>query len=275
MTIFYLGTHRPHWLAMDHGARLFVSRRRLEPFKKLPRARRSWALDSGGFTELSKYGRWMLSAREYVCLVRRFRDEVGMLEWAAQQDWMCENKVLAKTGLTVREHQARTVANFLELQELAPDLPLRLTLQGDTRDDYMRHADDFERAGISLRDQPLVCIGSVCRRQHTKMVEALIADLSPHMRLHGFGFKKNGLKNCANMLASSDSMSWSYAARKSPPMEGHPHKNCANCFDFAMAWHDNLQTRLKGWLKNSAQTGFDFVTTGGTYAANQTRCSAA
>ena len=62
--------------------------------------------------------------------VRRYRDEIGGLEWAAPMDWMCEPFMLAKTGLTVAEHQARTVANYLELRSLAPELPFVPVLQG-------------------------------------------------------------------------------------------------------------------------------------------------
>ena len=49
---FYLGTHQTGWLA-KLDVPLFVSRRRLATLRKLPRAVGSWALDSGGFTELS------------------------------------------------------------------------------------------------------------------------------------------------------------------------------------------------------------------------------
>jgi len=31
---------------------------------------------------------------------------------------MCEPPIIAKTGLSVREHQERTVENFIELEQL-------------------------------------------------------------------------------------------------------------------------------------------------------------
>ena len=68
---FYIGTHLPHWLR-EVEVPLFVSRRRLEGYKHLPEAVSGWALDSGGFTELSGYGSWQLPPRAYVQLVRRF-----------------------------------------------------------------------------------------------------------------------------------------------------------------------------------------------------------
>jgi hypothetical protein len=38
---------------------------------------------------------------EYVDRIRQYVQRVGRLEWAAQQDWMCEPWILAKTGLSV------------------------------------------------------------------------------------------------------------------------------------------------------------------------------
>ena len=36
---------------------------------------------------------------------------------------MCEPAILARTGLTVLEHHARTIRSYLELHDFAPDLP--------------------------------------------------------------------------------------------------------------------------------------------------------
>lgn len=56
--------------------------------------------------------------RQYVAAVRRYDDEIGSLERAAPRDLTCEVAVLQRTGLSVREHQRRTVDNFVELQML-------------------------------------------------------------------------------------------------------------------------------------------------------------
>ncbi len=99
---FILGAHQPHWLALPEfrDVPLMVSRRTLADRVSLPRAMTSWALDSGGFTELQLYGRWTVAAEDYVVEVRRFRDESGGMMWAAPQDWMCEPPVIH--GLVVR-----------------------------------------------------------------------------------------------------------------------------------------------------------------------------
>jgi hypothetical protein len=256
---FYLGTHRPDWLGRIDTP-LFISRRQLGKMRALPRARARWALDSGGFTELNKAGRWTLSAADYVAEVRRFRDEVGLLQWAAIQDWMCEPFVLEKTRLTVAEHQRRTIASALELRELAPEIPWCPVLQGWEFDDYQRHADAYEAAGFSLAGLPIVGVGSVCRRQHSAEAEAIFRALSARgIALHGFGLKQKGLARSARYLASADSLAWSYSARRNPEPGGCPHraprmvgrrlvhaKNCANCSGYALEWRERVLAGCKG-----------------------------
>jgi hypothetical protein len=103
-----LGVHRPAWLATA-GVPLFVSHRMLAQRRTLPRASAPWALDSGGFSELSLFGEWRTGPGDYATAVSRYIEEVGNLRWAAQQDWMCEPSMLRRTGLTVADHQRRTV----------------------------------------------------------------------------------------------------------------------------------------------------------------------
>ena len=66
-----------------------------------------WALDSGAFTELNRHGAWTVTARQYASELQQWR-AWGHLDFAGQQDWMCEPFVVARTGLTVATHQART-----------------------------------------------------------------------------------------------------------------------------------------------------------------------
>jgi hypothetical protein len=157
---FYLGCHQPAWLARA-GVPLFVSDVRLRAYKSLeagPRARTSWALDSGGFTELSKHGRWTVEPFEYVQRVKAYDLQIGNLDWAAPQDWMCEPWIIAKTGLSVREHQERTVENFVELERLwqfwdakftfhsGAESPFMPVLQGWTVVDYFLRTNGPVRA---------------------------------------------------------------------------------------------------------------------------------
>ena len=244
--LFYLGTHSPNWLALA-GVPLFVSRRRLKDRRTFPRATVPWALDSGGFTELSMFGAWNTSPREYVADVIRFSDEVGTLQWAAPQDWMCEPAILAQTGLTVRAHQIRTVENYQALRDLAPDLPIIPVLQGWEYGDYLCHLDDYYNAGIDLRMIPVVGVGSICRRQQTSQAAGIITTLRAlGIRLHGFGVKQGGLARYQLALESADSLAWSYAARRGKPLEGCTHTNCANCLKYALRWRASLlETKAK------------------------------
>lgn len=242
---FYLGTHQPAWLARPLGIRLLVSHRRLADRRSLPRAAVPWALVSGGFTELSTYGRWRISPLTYARAVRRYAGEIGRLDWVAPMDHMTEAHILARTGATVRIHQRRTVANYLELCELDPDLPFIPVLQGQSITDFHRCADLYERSGINLAAQPLVGVGSICRRQHTPDIEKIICTLAARgLKLHGFGVKTTGLSRYGTVLASADSMAWSLRGRHVPGCSPS-HRTESNCLRFALAWHDRILRSLE------------------------------
>jgi len=254
---FLLGTHQPAWLA-SAGVSLFISDRRLRNYRRLPTASAPWALDSGGFTELQYFGRWTTTPAEYIARVRRYRDEIGHLAWAAPQDWMCEDIVIhggtagplrfVGTGLSVTEHQRRTVANFLQLRAEAPDLPFVPVIQGFRAEEYLACVELYRQAGVDLAAEPLVGLGSVCRRQGTAEAHDIISSLHHQgiTRLHGFGVKTLGLARYGHLLTSADSMAWSIdARRRRQPMRGCTgHKNCANCLRWALFWRRRLQQRL-------------------------------
>lgn len=242
MIRFYLGTHRPYWLRLARVP-LFISDRRLSEYTNLPVALKRWALDSGGFSELSMHGSWDYgpTPKQYVRRVRRYRDEVGMLDWAAQQDWMCEPRILRKTGLTVLKHQTLGIKNYIRLKSLDSTLPFIPVLQGYTISEYLRHVDMFDRAGIDLTQLPLVGVGSVCRRQSTNEIDELFRVLHGlGLRMHGFGVKTGGLAKYARYLKTSDSMAWSYGARFIPPLPWCAHGTCVNCFDYAHIWRKRM-----------------------------------
>lgn len=241
MPTFFLGCPEPAWLERT-DVPLFVSHRRLARRVRYPKARGPWALDSGGFSEIDAYGAWMTTPEQYVSAVRRYRDEIGNLLWAAPQDWMCEPRMLAKTGLTVAEHQRRTVDNFLTLRRLAPDLPFIPVLQGWTLPDYLECVAMYEQAGIDLSAEPIVGVGSVCRRQATAEIGAITGALAAlGIRIHGFGVKTLGLERYAQHLVSADSMAWSKAARHEARLAGCTHRgNCASCLVYALEWRARI-----------------------------------
>jgi hypothetical protein len=203
-------------------------------------------LGNGGYSELSLYGRWRTTEHAYVAAVRRYMVEIGHLELIAQQDWMTESSVRARTGLSVRAHQRRTVTNYLRLRDLDSEIPLVLVVQGDSVTDYHRCADMFERAGIDLAAEPVIGVGSVCRRQHSPAVEQIMRSLAARgLRLHGFGVKTSGLARYADALVSSDSMAWSFRGRHVPGC-APSHRSESNCVHFALAWHHRVTNSLSG-----------------------------
>lgn len=242
---FLLGTHETSWLSKT-DIPLFISHRRLAMRRALPRAHCRWALDSGGFSELSLYGEWRTSTQVYLDAVDRYEREIGNLLWAAPQDWMCEPWLIGRTGLTVLEHQRRTISNFLELRNAQGGFTFIPVLQGWSLDDYLRHIDMYGAAGVDFRYEPLVGVGSVCRRQATGPIEVIMETLAClGLRLHGFGVKLAGLDRYADCLVSADSLAWSYNARRTPALPGCAHKSCANCLKWATRWRARVVARLQ------------------------------
>lgn len=269
---FFLGTHAANWLWAVEDVPLFVSYRRLKRRKTpFPRATTRWAMDSGGFTELSNPPegspqtvwhdcpnnlpipevrwphRWQVTPEEYVANVRRFANELGNLQWAAPQDWMCEPWILRDTGLTVEEHQRRTIHNGMLLREIGSDLPFIYAVQGWTVSDYHRHIDMYAEAGIDLTKEPIVGVGSVCRRESTAEAEAIFESIARRgITIHGFGVKTGGLTKYDRHLISSDSLAWSYGARRDQvKLDGCTHRgDCRNCLHFAVEWHRRVLNDL-------------------------------
>jgi hypothetical protein len=214
-----------------------------------------WSLDSGAFTELTRSGRWTIEAPAFVDEVQRIVAGVGSApDWVGPRDWMCEPAVLAKTGLTVAEHQERTCADYVDLRERAPGVPWLPVLQGWAPREYGAHRRRYERWGVRLEDAPLVGVGTVCRRQHTREVASLLRELGTWgLRLHGFGVKVSGLTapGGAEALESADSMAWSYQARVWSYRNGYrswcgseAHDDCSSCPAWARSWYDGVVGRL-------------------------------
>lgn len=274
MRTFYLGTHKPGWLARPdfRGVPLMLSHQELQHRARMPQSVTTWMLDSGGFTQLSQRGPWALGCEEpYVDAVYRYA-EAGGLVAAWPQDWMCEPWVIQGgvhagrhfpgTGGSVEEHQRLTVANFLRLTELAPDLPWRPVLQGWDLPSYFRCLDAYEAAGVDLWSYDLVGLGSVCRRQATAEIGQVVREVSQTgLPLHGFGVKTQGLELYGADLYDADSMAWSIDARwqgsraraedvRGPMLPSCRHgatgrSGCQNCPRWALEWRSRLLRKLE------------------------------
>jgi hypothetical protein len=244
---FYLGAQHPTWLERT-DVPLFYTRARLESRRTFPRAAGTWALDSGGYTEINTHGKWMTTAKTYAALVRTFSQEVGNLEWAACQDWTCHPDSMKKTGLTVKDHQVKTVASFVELLYLDDALPIAPVLQGVSEDDFKRCVDLYANAGINLLTCSIVAIGSIAHRQDSATVSSIVRWLwRQGIRLHAFGWKLKALSVCSPMLATADSISWATEAKLlgKPQYDTCTHKkHCGNCLRFALDWRRRLLDQI-------------------------------
>ena len=240
LLLFFLGTHEVSWLGRTNVP-LFVSHRRLARQATWPRALGPWALDSGGFSELSLFGAWRTSSADYAAAVSRYISRIGGMAWAAIQDWMCEPFMVERTGLSIAEHQRRTVDSYIELRELAPDVPWAPVIQGFRYADYHDHVRQYVAAGVDLGAAPVVGVGSICRRQGTDEAARILGSLSAlGLRLHAFGLKTLGLRKVRDEVVSADSMAWSLNARKNTPLAECRHKSCANCLRYALRWRDQM-----------------------------------
>lgn len=210
---FYVGLHQPS--DAQHFDLAFVSVNRLRN-RKSPFKVGRWIMDSGAFTEVSTHGGYRHSVVEYADQIRRWAGN-GQLEAAVAQDYMCEPWIVAKTGLSVEEHQRLTIERYDALVAENLPVPLLPVLQGYRPTDYVRHLRAY---GDRLRPGMWVGVGSVCKRNgRPGEVAAVLAGIKrerPDLRLHGFGLKKTALLDPAvrELLFSADSMAWSFSARK-------------------------------------------------------------
>jgi hypothetical protein len=273
--VFYLGAPNVAWLA-SLPVPLCVSYARLEDCVTVPErlcdpegTPYPFIIDSKAFSEVSKNGRWTVPPLKYAKFVSAVWDRNMGLQWAGIQDLMCEEIILRKTGMTIAEHQLRTVYSYELLSHLAPRVVWAPTLQGAEPADYLAHFDLYTRRGHDLTRARVVGIGSVCRRQRTSEIDGIFNALAPlGLKLHGYGVKKLGLERGKHILDSSDSMAWSQDARYGhKQLPGHQHGdlvwrkhlkdgplaplrgrfdygNCANCSDLALQYYREVHRRF-------------------------------
>jgi hypothetical protein len=212
---FFTGIHQP---ADAHRVdRAFVSVARLWD-RKGPFPVNEWIMDSGAFKVVERHGGYPagMSVEEYARRIRRF-STCGTLLAAVAQDYMCEPHMLARTGLTVEDHQRLTVERYDALISCdTGGVYVMPVLQGYAPEDYVRHIRMY---GDRLEPGMWVGVGSVCKRNGDPgaIEEVLLAVKAarPDLLLHGFGVKTTALRSrlVRDLLHSADSMAWSFAAR--------------------------------------------------------------
>lgn len=215
---FWIGMHNvAHCRYFD---RTFVSANQLRTRTTGFAVGGAWIMDSGAFTEVTTHGGYRSTPEAYAGEVVRWA-MTRTLRAAVSQDYMCEDFVLQKTGLSVADHQRLTTLRY---DALATELGRRHcattilpVLQGYAPSEYVTHIAAY---GPRLTSGMWVGVGSVCKRNADPgAVYAVLAGIKrvrPDLRLHGFGLKTTALSDprVLDLLYSADSMAWSFAARK-------------------------------------------------------------
>lgn len=225
---FFVGLHHPStaW----PFRRVMVSATTLSRRKSDFRVN-EWILDSGAFSQLSRHGKFVISLRQYSEEIKRWK-KCGQLLAAVTQDWMCEPFILEKTGVTVAQHQERTLTGYLALQTASTGVYIMPVLQGFTPKQYVDHVRYY---GSILAPAQWVGVGSICKRNDNPdaIEDILLAIKSERsdLRLHGFGLKVTALRRSTvrELLESSDSMAWSDAARKERGSQNDPREALRYC----------------------------------------------
>lgn len=208
---FFVGLHHP--ADAQHFERAFVSINAIRD-RKSDFPVNDWILDSGAFTEISQHGRYRHDPSEYAEQINRWAKCGNMLA-AVSQDWMCEPWIIAKTGLSVMEHQIRTIHRYVALLACTPHYIMPV-IQGYTVPDYLRHIAMYR--GL-LKFGAWVGVGSICKRNGAPLqiqhILQSILRVRPDLRLHTFGLKTTAFSNrtIRAVASTGDSMAWSSAAR--------------------------------------------------------------
>lgn len=230
---FFTGLHQPS--DARHFDAAFISVNRLRS-RKAPFVVGDWIMDSGAFTEISTHGRYRHGVGEYAAEIRRWAGNGNLLA-AVAQDWMCEPHIVAKTGLSVLEHQRLTIERYDALLAERTGIYILPVLQGYAPADYVAHLAMY---GDRLRGA-WVGVGSVCKRNgdpgQVAAVLLAIKQVRPDLRLHGFGLKTTALADplVRSLLETADSMAWSFNARR--------NGRNANDWKEAVQWVKNITER--------------------------------
>lgn len=209
---FYVGLHQPSDARHFERCCIAVSRLRYRRTVQL----RRWIMDSGAFTEVARHGGYRAGVAAYAEEARRWTG-FGQLEAIVAQDFMCEPFVLRRTGLSTGRKPCRTGMTGTSGSQSSRASYRSIVRRWCSATEYRRHVAAY---GDRLADGAWVGVGSVCRRNSSPAdIVAVLGAIKaerPDLRLHGFGVKITALgdPSVRAMLASADSMAWSYHARR-------------------------------------------------------------
>lgn len=210
---FLVGLHQPS--DAKHFDACFISINRLKT-RKSGFTVSDWIMDSGAFSTILLNGGYPEVPEVYARQIRRWKGNGNLLA-AVSQDYMCEPVMLARTGLSIADHQRLTIERYDALLRAETGCYIMPVLQGYDPDEYVGHIRQY---GERLASGAWVGVGSVCKRQgHPCLILDVLCAIKmyrPDLDLHLFGVKTTALANGSirALAATADSMSWSFAVRK-------------------------------------------------------------
>lgn len=212
---FFTGMHHPN--DADKVPAAFISVNAVYKRKSAFPAKRA-VLDCAGFSKIKMHGGYPEPVEDYAAQIRKVRGWLGRrLLAAVSEDYMCEPEMLAKTGLSIEDHQRLTIERYDALL-LCDTSGVRImpVLQGYSPDSYVEHIRQY---GKRLVQRMWVGVGSICKRNaNYRSIEAVLRAIKkerPDLRLHAFGVKITALASqlVRDLIFSADSMAWSFGAR--------------------------------------------------------------
>lgn len=208
-----------HWL-FPASSWFDNTRRRFKPLR-LPLHIDYYGVDCGGFVASRIWGDYRYSADQYIEWIETF---LLPPQWAAIQDFCCEDELTAGKSGIIKERQDKTTANIIQYWQKYREaewvwIP---TVQGWQIEDYIRHALElkplimewFDYYRSRAQDDLFrVGIGTLCARPFSGDIQAIVnavADILPGVRFHLFGVKLQVLKSQVALprIASVDSAAW-------------------------------------------------------------------
>ena len=198
---FYYGSAW-HW-PLKYVPRVMLSFNFVRTLKKAWDIDIPFMLDSGAYSVVLKYGRYLWEPKDYLDSIEKWQPDVA---WT--MDYPCEPSARKMGGYDVLAAQEMTNENTRKMI----DYGVSSVVQGWEIRDYLINLDKIKDDGLMTER---LGIGSVCRRGQTdqivNIIRAIHRNVPRWVKLHGFGIKTSILKTEARyLLYSADSTAWAY-----------------------------------------------------------------
>lgn len=181
-----------------------------------------FAIDCGGFVAARKWGgAYRYTATQYINWIYQFQT---FPQWAAIQDYCCEDEITTGNSGVVRQRQQMTTHKIEKFYRDYRHLPWCWipTVQGWRVEEYINHAIEIKplveqwQKFYAARGQSAlfrVGIGTLCARPFTADIQAIVcavADILPDVSFHLWGVKLQVLKSKVQLprITSVDSAAW-------------------------------------------------------------------